>query len=343
MGEDMNPVGDAGLLRYHIPYDVSGNDALQDNIQQILSSRTYTRGENLEALIERIKEITQYEFAIPFGSCTTAIMTLSRWYRKLGKRKLITPAFTWLSTYVPFRWSGFDIQFVDIDKDTWFADFSNAKTDKDTVAVAVDTFGSTFPDDLLPPANEGWIDSAQSLGTRWYGHEANRVISLSASKIVTSGEGGFILTQDIQLANFVNDIQNWFSRMSELNAALGIAYLDHMDEIIRLKADIARTYRKTHGFDWQRIPFASNNYIVAGLVPSSSDMRKKNPDWEFRDYYQTMADENDETTSFEKALYPTVPIHLQSDLAITRYVSRHILAFPSWPQMPLERIEELRT
>ena len=152
-----------------------------------------------------------------------------------------------------------------------------------------------------------------------------------------------VIETERQLANFVNDIQNWFSRMSELNAALGIAYLDHMDEIIRLKADISRTYRKTHGFDWQRISFASNNYIVAGLVPSSSDMRKKNPDWEFRDYYQTMADENDETTSFEKALYPTVPIHLQSDLAITRYVSRHILAFPSWPQMPLEYIKELKT
>ena len=294
----------------------------------------------MEALTERIKEITRYEYAIPFGSCTTAIMALSRWYRKRGKRKLIAPAFTWLSTYVPFRWSGFGIRFVDIDKDTWFADFSNASWDKDTVAVAVDTFGSTFPEDLLPPAIDGWIDSAQSLGTKWYGDTVNRVVSLSGSKIVTSGEGGFLLTQDKTLADFANGIQNWFSRLSEMNAALGMAYIEKTDEILRFKREIARVYRKIFGFDWQRIPFATNHYIVAALVPSPADIKKKNPDWEFRDYYQAMVSETDEPMSFEDALQQEGG--LTSDLAITRYVSRHVLAFPSWPEMPLGAIGGLR-
>ena len=327
------------MLRYHIPYDVISDDALHDRIEQILYNRRYTRGENLELLTERIKQITHYEYAIPFGSCTTAIMALSRWYRKLGKTTLVTPAFTWLSTYVPFRWSGFETRFVDIDKDTWFADFSNARTDKDTVAVAVDTFGSTFPEDLLPPAIDGWIDSAQSLGTKWYGNDANRVISLSGSKIITSGEGGFILTQDRSLSDYVTDIQNWFSRMSELNAALGLTYLDHMDEIMRLKAIISKTYRKVHGFDWQHIPFATNNYVVAALVPSPSEIRKRNPNLEFKDYYQTIVNDNDETFYFDDESNPFFQI-LQEN---TRRVSRHILAFPSWPEMPLEYIKELKT
>ena len=326
-------------FRYHIPYDVSHDDALQDNLQQILASRAYTRGKNLELLTERIKEITHYDYAIPFGSCTTAIMALSRWYRKLGKRKLITPAFTWLSTYVPFRWSGFEIQFVDIDRETWFADFSNASWDKDTVAVAVDTFGSTYPEDLMPHAIHGWIDSAQSLGTKWEGNDMNRVISLSGSKIVTSGEGGFILTQNSQLAEFAVGIQNWFSRMSEMNAALGLAYIEKMDEILRLKGEIARTYRKTHGFDWQRVPFATNNYVVAALVPSPLVLKKRNPDWEFKDYYQTMADEEDKLFYFDDESNPSFRIAPEN----TRMVSRHILAFPSWPEMPPETIRKLQT
>ena len=54
--------------------------------------------------------------------------------------------------------------------------------------------------------------------------------SFYPTKIVTSGEGGILLTQIKELKTFAES-HSWFSRMNEMEAILGLAYFDKLNEI----------------------------------------------------------------------------------------------------------------
>src|SRR3990167_7352256 len=319
-------------LRYHVPLDL-GKDkfAVAQKFHNLLETRQFTKGEAADDLASKIANYTGYDYAIPFGQGTHAIFILARWYRRFGYRRIRAPAFTWPSTYLPFEWCGYRVSFVDINPETWFADFGDMTKDMEELCIPVDTFGSSWA-----PTSEGWdfpfVDSAQSLGARWKDTTPNRIISLSGSKIVTSGEGGMLLTQDKELKDFAES-HNWFSRMNEMEAILGLAYLDKLNEILEKKREIAETYHKVFPqVQWQSIPYSTNNYIVAGLVDAPMNVIVANSGAEFRRYYDTAINESNERT----------PMADLDGLPNTKSVAQRILAFPSWPEMPLERIKEIR-
>ena len=319
-------------LRYHVPLDL-GKDkfAVAQKLHNLLETRQFTNGYHADELAEKIENYTGYDHAIPFGQGTHAIFILARWYRKLGYRRIRAPAFTWPSTYLPFEWCSYRVRFVDINPETWIADFGDMTPDMDELCIPVDTFGSSWA-----PTSEGWevpfVDSAQSLGTRWKDTTPNRIISLSGSKIVTSGEGGMLLTQDKELRDFAES-HSWFSRMNEMEAILGLAYFDKLNEILEKKHEIAETYHKVFPqVQWQAIPHSTNNYIVAGLVDAPMNVILANSGAEFRRYYDTAINESNVRT----------PMADLDGLPNTKSVAQRILAFPSWPDMPLERIKEIR-
>ena len=335
MGEE------ADMIPFYRPFPLPSdtNNRFRAQVLKILWTREYTKGTLSDELADKIAERTGYEFAIPVGSGTAAIMLLARWYKHLGMKRIKAPWFTWKSTYETFRWCGYDIRFVDIDRQTYLADFGDIKPDYDEIRCPVDTFGNVYPmkdarnDEYIPTP---WVDSAQSLGAKWDSTVPHRILSFSGSKLITTGEGGMILTQEKSLMDFCLE-NDWFSRMSELQAALGLAYMDHIDEILEKKRKLAQAYR-THfkNVEWQVIPVESNDYIVAGLVDDPKKVMNDNPDVEFRRYYQSIVNEegNDADVPHPwkfSTIYPN-----------TQYVSNHILAFPAWPEMDIEAIKEIR-
>jgi len=322
------------VIPYYRPPSLTAEDraSLNRDIYDILSSGQYTKGELASHLATIIAMRAKYDHAIPLAQATHGIMILARWFRSRGYRKIRVPAFTWPSSYMPFVWLGDHVRFVDIDPKTWLADFGDLKPDTDELEIPVDTFGNVFREN---DNDHPFVDSAQSFGSEWDSTLPTRVISLSASKILTSGEGGILLTQDEHLARFAQDAAGWFSRMPEMSAAVGLANLRVFDSVLARKKIIAETYRKTLPLAWQEIPHSTNHYIVAATVPSPKDIRKKNPGWEYRDYYQSIVSEKDEPTPIE-----TMPEN--GSLKVTREVSRHIIAFPAYPDMDVSKIREMK-
>src|SRR3990167_9431412 len=317
-------------LRYHVPLDL-GKDkfAVAQKLHNLLETRQFTKGEDADELASKIANYTGYDHAIPFGQGTHAIFLIARWYRKLGYRRIRAPAFTWPSTYLPFEWCGYRVGFVDINPETWLADFGDIPPQTDELDIPVDTFGSSW--DLT---SEGWegtrqfVDSAQSLGARWKDTTPNRIVSLSGSKIVTSGEGGMLLTQDKELKDFAES-NSWFSRMNEMEAILGLAYFDKLNEILERKKEIAETYRKVFPqVQWQVIPHSTNWYVVAGLTDAPMNVILQNSGVEFRRYFDTAINESNERT----------PMADLDGLPNTKSVAQRILAFPSFPDMDIAKI-----
>ena len=173
-------------LRFYKPYQLypySDESLGLYEWDQIIENGTYTKGEFVKQFTDAIQKRTGYEYAIATGSGTASLFLLARYYFKKGFRKIRVPAFTWPSTYLPFSWLGFKVRFVDIDRETWLADFGDMPRENDELFLPVDTFGSMHPfgETALPVEP---IDAAQSFGAAWpKNFYPTRIISLSGSRV----------------------------------------------------------------------------------------------------------------------------------------------------------------
>ncbi len=113
-------------------------------------------------------------------------------------------------------------------------------------------------------------DAAESLGSFYYGRHTGTfglfgALSFNGNKIITTGGGGAILTQDAELARharhitttakrphrweFFHDEVAWNYRLPNLNAALGCAQLERLDEFLDSKRALADRYRAAFADD----------------------------------------------------------------------------------------------
>ncbi|MCA9159348.1 MAG: LegC family aminotransferase [Planctomycetales bacterium] len=109
-------------------------------------------------------------------------------------------------------------------------------------------------------------DAAESLGSTYRGKHTGRfgllsAVSFNGNKILTTGGGGAILTDDEQLADrakhltttaktphpweFNHDAVGWNYRLPNINAALGVAQLEVLPEMLRAKRKLAERYVQT--------------------------------------------------------------------------------------------------
>jgi dTDP-4-amino-4,6-dideoxygalactose transaminase len=111
-------------------------------------------------------------------------------------------------------------------------------------------------------------DAAESLGSRYKGKHTGTfgdvgVLSFNGNKIITTGGGGMLLMDDEKTArrakhittqakvthpwDFVHDETGYNFRMPNLNAALGVAQLEEIDNLLRNKRETASLYRDFFG------------------------------------------------------------------------------------------------
>ena len=134
--------------------------------------------------------------------------------------------------------------------------------------VAMHVFGHPCDIEGLQGVAERWglalvEDAAEALGSRWRGRHAGAfgrlgALSFNGNKIVTTGGGGAVLTDDPELGRrakhltttakvphawaFDHDEIGWNYRMPNLNAALGCAQLEQLEGMIARKTRLARRY-----------------------------------------------------------------------------------------------------
>jgi dTDP-4-amino-4,6-dideoxygalactose transaminase len=108
-------------------------------------------------------------------------------------------------------------------------------------------------------------DAAESIGSYYKGKHTGTfgkmsILSFNGNKVITTGGGGMILTDDEQLAKqakhlttqakvphaweFVHDSIGYNYRLTNINAALGCAQLESLDYLIGLKRKLAEQYKE---------------------------------------------------------------------------------------------------
>jgi perosamine synthetase len=210
--------------------------------------------------------------AIALPHCTSAIHLALVGLGIGPGDEVIIPEITWIATAAPVSYVGATPVFVDVDPTTWCitaAAIQKAITSKTKAVITVDLYGG-MPDydALLKVTEERGIalieDAAQSIGATYHGKMIGSfgraaVFSFHGSKTLTTGEGGMLVTDDTQLHQrvlflrdhgrppgdklFLNSEVAFKYRMSAMQAAMGLAQTERLDELIEKKRTIFGWYR----------------------------------------------------------------------------------------------------
>jgi perosamine synthetase len=248
-----------------------------------------------ESLAARVGR--KFGIAVANGSAALDIAVASL---KLHKDdEIILPTFTIISCAAAIVRSGLKPVLVDSDPATWNMDVISIqkKITKHTKAImAVHIYGLPVDmDPILSLAKDHGLkvieDAAELIGQTYQGKCCGSfgdvsTFSFYPNKHITTGEGGMVLVDDVELAESCREFRNlcfghkrfvhydlgWNYRMTNLQAALGVAQLERLDEHLAIKRRVGQRYHSL----LSEIPglqvalaetnYAKNIYWVNGVV-----------------------------------------------------------------------------
>ncbi|MFV9566939.1 LegC family aminotransferase [Thermoanaerobacter mathranii] len=186
--------------------------------------------------------------------------------------EVIVPAITFVATVNPIIYCGATPVFVDIDKNTWNIDpkeIEKAITSKTKAIIPVHLYGNPCDmDEIMKIAEKYGVyvieDATESLGAEYKGRMTGTIghigcFSFNGNKIITTGGGGMISTNNEKWASHIKFLvnqardasQGYFHpeigfnyRMTNLEAALGLAQLERLPEFIKKKRIYFEAYKK---------------------------------------------------------------------------------------------------
>src|SRR5262245_24517813 len=224
--------------------------------------------------------------------------------------EVIMPTFTILSCALAVIYNGGVPVLVDCDSTTWCMDVTQIEkkiTPRTRAVMPVHIYG--HPVDMDPVLNltekhglaiiedAAEVHGAEYLSRRNTNHSVWRrcgsfgqlsCFSFYANKLITTGEGGMVLTDDPRLADRARSLRNlcfqadrrfhheelgFNFRLTNMQAALGLAQLERIDEIVARKRWIGQEYNhRLSGVNGLQLPveepWAQNVYWMYGVVLS---------------------------------------------------------------------------
>jgi dTDP-4-amino-4,6-dideoxygalactose transaminase len=195
-----------------------------------------------------------------FVAVSNGTIALQMAIKALGlKGEIITTPFTWIATVSAIKWEGCTPVFCDIDPATLNIDSGRIEdhiTDKTVGIMPVHVFGNPCDIDTIEKIAKQYnikviYDAAHAIGSTYKGRSLLEygdisAASLHATKILNTAEGGGCIANDLELHEKLkrirffghneeknNIIEDGFNgKMTEVNAALGLANLKYYDKVL---------------------------------------------------------------------------------------------------------------
>lgn len=267
-------------LRFARPTTPSLDDVVA-RLRPSYDDAILTNGPLVRELEERAAIYLGVRRVVAVSTCTSGLMLV---LRAVGtKGSVVLPSMTFSATAHAVAWNGAESIFAECDVASYQLDAVDAATRvaADTSAlVATHCFGAPCDvETTLAVGRDAGIPvvfdaahgfGAERAGTRLGGFGAAEIFSLSPTKLVISGEGGLVATNDDSLAdqvaigrdygnpgNYDTQFPGLNARMSELHAAMALASFDLLDEVLAARRHLAARYRTAlaaiAGVEGQRI------------------------------------------------------------------------------------------
>jgi len=230
-------------------------------------------GELLKELSSKLENYLGVNHIIPMTNGTLPIHIALNAFAKQGE--VITTPFSYVATTASIVWEKCQPVFVDIHPDYLTIDenkIREAVTDKTTAILATHVYGNPCNlEELEKIAKEYNLkviyDAAHCFGVKYKGQSIFNygdvsTCSFHATKLFHTGEGGALFCQNLNMKqemwfrhNFGHDGPEKYhglginAKMSELQAAMGLTVLPHINDIIKERRSICTLYDENLNFD----------------------------------------------------------------------------------------------
>ena len=341
-------------------------------------------GKYVDQFEQKLVEFTGAKFAIATSSGTAALHIC---YLLAGVEvgdEVLTPTLTFVGTTNAINYCGAIPHFVDTEEkalginaavlDEYLSEISeqknniciNKETQRPIRALCVmHTLGHPVDLDVLEKVCQKYNiamleDAAEALGSYYKGeHVGHRgrvgALSFNGNKIITTGGGGAILTNDKQLAKrakhltttakephpwlFQHDEVGYNYRLPNLNAALGCAQLERLPEFLKAKRQLAKKYANAFE-DYKEVrvlrepEYAKSNFWLNAIVLNNVSIRDG--------LIETLGKNNIMTRPIWN-LQHTLPMYQhcpRMSLPVAESLQKGILKLPSSTQLAMPVVKE---
>ena len=231
-----------------------------------------SHGKYIDEFEKNFSEFIGTKYGLAVSNGTTALhLALSALGIKEGD-EVIVPDFTFISPVNAVLYCNATPVLCDIDKNNWCIDpelIEKLITDRTKAIIVVHLYGnSANMDKIMEIAGKHNLyvieDTAESLGTTYKGKKLGSIgtigcFSFYGNKTMTTGEGGFCTTNDKELyekmlmlrdhgmtskKRYWHEFIGYNYRMTNLQAALGVAQLERINYFIDKKHEIGKIYRE---------------------------------------------------------------------------------------------------
>ena len=299
---------------YRLPYSKEDIQYIQSHVARILQRGYLTDGgEYLKQFEEEAAQYFKAKNAIAVNSCTTALELILKCINVTG-HSVIVPTYTFYATPMSVINAGGKVLYADINCNTLSLSLESIQHSvrKDTKAVIIVHIGGIISDEIVKirkfcDNNKIFLieDAACAHGSTFnkksagsFGHAS--AFSFHHSKVLTSGEGGLIITSNSDWAyklrkmraiGLDREINNWEAfeigsnyKLPELSALLGLFHINKANEILSERRLVASYYDENIHFNNNVLPFilpegsVSSYYkyiIKVSSVKYKSEIRRK--------------------------------------------------------------------
>jgi len=262
----MVPEHEITMMRLNIPFT---DERELEEIAKVLETGYLTQGPKTAEFEQKVADYIGCKYAFAMSSCTTALhLALVVLDIKPGDEVLVAD-FTFPATANVVVQLGATPILVDINLDTFTMnpdDLRKKITPRSKAIMPVDGFGCAADyDPILQVAADYNLpvieDAATAIGTKYYDRFCGNLstmgcFSFHPRKVITTGEGGMISTNDAELAEKVKllrshggvKIGNWYQyeaagfnyRLSDVLSAMGVAQMEKLPRLIARKRELAQ-------------------------------------------------------------------------------------------------------
>ena len=251
-------------MKFTIGFEKEDTKKLHDYWDEIISIQQWSEGKFTKMFEEKWSVYNQMDYAVAFSSWGGAALAAIEFFNLKGKI-VLCPSNTFMATPLSVIKAGGQVEFVDCSKNDLCLNFDDLKTKIEEfkpAAVWVVHIGGHIAFEIEKIAQyckeKGIIlleDCAHSHGAYWNGRKPGSwgdagIYSFYATKTISTGEGGMLVTKNKDLAEFAKKYRNYGKfdykveglnyRINEFTAAIGCVQVDRLDEIVSWKNEYAQ-------------------------------------------------------------------------------------------------------
>ena len=324
-----------------------------------LTSASKDGGKNVQEFEKNVRTFTKTKYAVSVNSGTAALQAALYALDIKKGDEVIVPSFTFVASANAIASTGAKPVFADILKENFTIDpesITKKITRKTRAIMPVHLYGHISSLDRIKEIakkhNLSVVeDAAQSLGSTFKGKHTGTFFelgcySLYPGKVITSGEGGVIVTNNKKLYEKLQMIRNHGMvkgydskifglnlRLPEINAAIAKIQIKKLPKFIQVRKRNANLLSDLLSDTKIKIPFEQKNekfnwsLFTVAIKNRDSILKKLN------------------SKGIGAAVYYPIPVHkipiykIKSKLTNTDWASKHVLSLPVHPNVSTKNVE----